>query len=180
MKLELYNEVVEKTKTLFSKAHIVLNEKEKNEIEVADFGLNDVYITGLELVTYMNTDRCCAKELVLLPLQTCPEHYHPPFNGHDGKEETFRCRYGVVYLYVEGKPSTNPYAKPPVETKEFYTVWHEIVLHAGDQYTIFPNTKHWFQGGADGAVVSEFSTKSFDEEDIFTNPNIIREALLEE
>jgi len=33
---------------------------------------------------------------------------------------------------------------------------------------------HWFQAGADGAVVSEFSTKSLDEFDIFTDPEIKR------
>ena len=37
-----------------------------------------------------------------------------------------------------------------------------------------PNTRHWFQAGPDGAVVSEFSTKSLDEYDIFTDPRIRR------
>ncbi|HHX72754.1 MAG TPA: D-lyxose/D-mannose family sugar isomerase, partial [Clostridiales bacterium] len=88
------------------KAGIVLSPLE--EIEVADFGLNDLYTTGLQLVTYINTDRVCAKELVLTPGQTCPEHKHPPLPGYPGKEETFRCRYGTVYLYVEGEPTPNP------------------------------------------------------------------------
>ena len=39
-------------------------------------------------VAYVNTERCCAKELVLLPGQTCPEHRHPEINGEEGKEET--------------------------------------------------------------------------------------------
>ena len=51
---------------------------------------------------------------------------------------------------------------------------HEIILSAGEQYTIEPNTKHWFQAGDEGAVVSEFSSPSDDASDIFTNPTIQR------
>ena len=139
----------------YAKAGIILTESESENIEVADFGLNDLANTGLQIVTYINTERCCAKEMVLFPDQMCPEHLHPPVNGNDGKEETFRCRFGTVYLYIDGKNDA-------------------IVLNPGEQYTIFPNTKHWFKAGANGAVVSEFSTRSVDKADIFTNPNIIR------
>ena len=55
-----------------------------------------------------------------------------------------------------------------------YTVWREIELHPGDQYTIGPNTKHWFQAGDNGAVISEFSTRSTDEYDRFTDPQLQR------
>ena len=34
--------------------------------------------TGLQMVTYANTERCCAKEMVLFAGQTCPEHRHMP------------------------------------------------------------------------------------------------------
>ena len=50
----------------------------------------------------------------------------------------------------------------------------EIVLGPGDQWTIPPDTLHWFQAGDDGAVVSEFSTRSRDETDVFTDPRIVR------
>ena len=63
---------------VFAKAGIVMNPDELANIEVADFGLNDVYHTGLLLVTYVNTDRYCGKEMVLLPGMTCPEHIHAP------------------------------------------------------------------------------------------------------
>jgi D-lyxose ketol-isomerase len=111
---------------------------------------------------------------VLFPRQTCPEHYHPPVEGEPGKEETFRCRWGEVYLYVPGEPTPNPKARPPKGREQTYNVWHEIVLRAGDQYTLMPNTPHWFQSGDEGAVVSEFSTRSRDESDIFTDPQIQR------
>jgi len=164
---------------LFKKAKIVLTEQEKQNIEIADFGLGELESTGLELVVYVNTDRVCAKELVLFPHQTCPEHRHPPVEGEPGKEETFRCRWGTVYLYVPGEASPHPKAKPPKGREQWYTVWHEIELKAGAQYTLPPNTLHWFQAGPKGAIVSEFSTKSRDEADVFTDPQIQRVPVIE-
>jgi len=158
----------------FQRAGIVITEEEKNNIEVADFGLSDLYKIGLEILVYVNTERCCAKELVLFPHQICPEHRHPDVNGKQGKEETFRCRFGKVFLYVEGTPSENISAIIPEGKENTFTVKHEIVLHPGEQYTLTPNVRHWFQAGSEGAVVSEFSTKSSDESDVFTDPEIQR------
>ena len=164
----------ERARGYLKAAGMVLTPAESANVEVADFGLGELEQTGLELVTYINTERCCAKELVLFPGQTCPQHRHPSVNGVPGKEETFRCRSGLVYLYVEGERTPNPHCKPPAVRAKTYTVWHEIVLHPGEQYTIWPNTWHWFQGGPEGAVVSEFSTRSTDEYDIFVDQDIVR------
>ena len=107
-----YEEARIKTLEFFEKAGIILTDEEKKNIEVADFGLNDLKNTGLEIITYVNTERVCAKELVLFPRQTCPEHKHPPVDGELGKEETFRCRWGEVYLYVSGEKNAHPRATP--------------------------------------------------------------------
>jgi len=171
---EKKQEVIKKTIEYFNKANIKITDDEKNNIEFADFGLNEIEITGLEILVYVNTDRVCAKELVMLPNQTCPEHRHPSIDGEPGKEETFRCRYGKVYLYVDGEETKNRKTNPPDAPSGSYTVFHEIELNPGEQYTLYPNTKHWFKSGGDGAVVSEFSTKSRDESDIFTDKRIIR------
>jgi len=176
---------------MFADAGIVLTDEERANIEIADLGLGRFDIEGLALVTYIGTDRYCAKELVLFPGQTCPEHRHPPITpdmtdadpspppqGDPGKRETFRCRKGEVYLYVEGDPPPGGKgaikAKVPEISAEHYTVFHEIVLRPGQQYTIPPNTLHWFQGGPEGAIVSEFSSTSRDPFDIFTDPNVGR------
>lgn len=163
----------------YEQANIALTDEEKENIEIADFGLNDPDHCALQLVIYVNTERVCAKEMVLLPGQTCPEHRHPPFGDYPGKEETFRCRLGTVYLYVEGEPTKDIKAVVPETGREYYTVFHEIVLSPGEQYTIPINTRHWFQAGEKGAVVSEFSTPSFDDEDVFTDPNIRRAPQVE-
>ena len=147
-------EARERTAAMLAEAGIVLTPAEREQIEVADFGLGRLEEIGLQLVTYVNTERVCAKELVLFPQQTCPEHRHPPVDGRPGKEETFRCRRGTVHLHVEGED--------------------EIVLQPGEQFTIEPDTLHWFQAGDEGAVVSEFSTQSRDDSDVFTDPRIVR------
>jgi D-lyxose ketol-isomerase len=130
--------------------------------------------TGLAVLVYVNTERVCAKELAMLPGQTCPEHRHPTVAGVPGKEETFRVRWGKMYLYVPGEKTKSPKAVAPIGREKAYTVWHEIELFPGEQYTLLPNTLHWFQAGPDGAVVSEFSTRSTDENDIFTDEEIAR------
>lgn len=165
---------------LLAQAGIALTEQERANIEVADFGLADLERTGLEIVVYVNTDRYCAKELVLFPRQTCPQHRHPPVGGDPGKEETFRCRWGLVWLYVEGEPATEIQAYVPAGSEGQYTVFHEIILRPGEQYTIPPNTLHWFQAADEGAIVSEFSSTSRDEYDVFTDPRIVRVPKAEE
>ena len=154
---------------------IALTDDERESIEVADFGLSRLRELGLQLLVYVNTDRYCAKELVLYPGQTCPEHLHPPFDGTPGKEETFRCRRGSVYLYVEGDPTEQPVCTYPGGATR---AAREIFLSAGEQHTIPPATLHWFQAGPGGAVVSEFSSTSRDELDEFTDPDIRRETML--
>jgi D-lyxose ketol-isomerase len=156
------------------KLKIKLTDEEKERIEVADFGLSDLKNIGLQIFTYVNTERVCAKELVLFPYQTCPEHKHVGSESVPAKEETFRCRYGKVYLYVEGEFAKEIKAKKFWKSDGEVTVFHEIELNAGDQYTLYPNTKHWFQAGEKGAVVSEFSTSNNDETDIFTDKRIKR------
>ena len=136
---------------------IVLTDAERDGIEVADFGLSRLSEQGLIVLVYVNTDRYCAKELVLYPGQTCPEHRHPPFDGTPGKEETFRCRRGLVTLWVDGR---------------------ELVLRPGEQFTIRPDTLHSFTAGPDGAVISEFSSTSRDDLDVFTDPEVRRETVV--
>jgi D-lyxose ketol-isomerase len=164
----------ERAAQMLAGAGIAITPSEHRNIEVAEFGLGELERTGLELVVYVNTDRYCAKELVLFPHQTCPEHRHPAVAGQPGKMETFRCRWGQVWLYLEGEPAPEQHGKPPIGSEPYYTVFHEISLKPGGQYTIPSDTLHWFQAGNRGAIVSEFSSTSRDESDVFTDPRIRR------
>jgi D-lyxose ketol-isomerase len=148
------SEARERAAAMLDEAGIVLTPRERESIEIADFGLGRLEEIGLQIVVYVNTDRVCAKELVLVPHQRCPEHRHPPVDGRPGKEETFRVRRGAVHLHVDGAG--------------------EILLGPGEQYTVPPDTLHSFEAGDEGAIVSEFSTTSRDALDVFTDPEIVR------
>ncbi len=169
---DIYLSHCARTLRYLERAGVVLSEEEKRAIEVAEYGLGIQEKIGLQLVVYVNTERYCAKELVLFPGQTCPEHRHPPVGNEQGKQETFRCRWGKVYLYVPGERTQPIHGTVPEERRDFFTVWHEVVLLPGDQYTIPPDTLHWFQAGEEGAVVSEFSSSSRDALDVYTDPLI--------
>jgi D-lyxose ketol-isomerase len=165
----------EKAARMLARARIAVTPREIAAMEIVDFGLGDVTNLGLEIIVYENNDRYCAKELVLFPWQICPEHRHPRLGRTNrGKQETFRCRDGVVYLYVPGEPSANPKARVPEKYAKHFTVRREIVLRPGDQFTLPPDTLHWFQAGLRGAIVSEFSSTSTDQNDVFTDPAIRR------
>lgn len=174
MKISEIKKQRQKALEYFNKAGIVLTDKEAENIEIAEFGLGMVDEVGLQLVTYINTDRVCAKEMVLLPRQVCPEHRHVPTNGMDGKEETFRCRFGKVYLYTDTDSTAKSDAISIPLPKTDVTVFSETVLYPGQQFTIIPGTLHWFAAGDEGAVISEFSTHSTDETDFFTDKRIVR------
>ena len=133
---------------------IRLTNGERDSIEVTDFALGRLEEVGLQILTYVNTERVCAKELVLFAWQSCPEHRHPPVGDDPGKEETFRCRAGDVEIQVEGR--------------------EPVHLYPGEQATVPPDTLHSFRAGPSGAVISEFSTRSRDELDVFSDPQIVR------
>jgi D-lyxose ketol-isomerase len=168
-------EIKNRSKELLSKAGVVITAEEFDSMEVVDFGFGKPEILGLQIIVYVNNSRYCAKELILLPGQTCAQHKHGPLGpDNPGKMETFRCRWGEVYLMVPGEPTEQLKVKIPEFRKQYFTIFHQIILTPGKQYTIEPDTFHWFQAGPDGAVVSEFSSPSFDEKDIFLDPDIIR------
>jgi D-lyxose ketol-isomerase len=169
----------QRARDMLQRAGIAVTPGEAAIIEIADCGLGELERQGLQLITYVNNDRYCAKELILFPRQTFPQHRHPPVDGRPGKQETFRCRWGTVYLYVPGEPAAVPHARPPEGSEQYYTAPHEIVLRPGEQYTIPPDTWHWFQAGDEGAIVSEFSSTSTDEADIFPDPRIVRTPVIE-
>lgn len=156
-------------------AGLTLRDEEAGKIEIADFGLDRYEQFGLAIHIYVNTDRCCAKELMMLPGQICPEHRHPPIAGEPGKEETFRVRQGEVYLYLPGPGNRDTaLGHLPADKHGTVSVHRQVHLRPGDQCTLRPDTRHWFVAGPRGAVVSEFSTRSRDEADIFTDPAIRR------
>jgi D-lyxose ketol-isomerase len=167
----------ERAAEMLKRAGIVARQDELEGIEVADFGLSELERSGVQILRLVDTDKIAAKVLVSFPHQTEPEHTHPRVGDYPGKEETIRCEWGELYLYGPGEPTPNPKGHPPEHRRHTYTVWHEYVLHPGDQVTFPPNVPHWFQAGPEGAVFWSFSTKAVDVTDLFTDPDVRRETV---
>lgn len=160
-------------------AGIQLNDSEIAAIEVVDFGLSQLNVEGVQVFTMVNTDRLAAKVLVLFPLQTEPEHWHPKVGDDPGKQETIRHIWGDLRFYVEG-PDTLKEGFIVSGKQDVYTLRNEIILEPGDQLTFEPYEKHWFQGGPKGAVLYSFSTTVRDGLDGFSDPEIQRLTIVNE
>jgi D-lyxose ketol-isomerase len=163
---------------LIQEAGIVARQEELGTIEVADFGLGELEQTGLQILTLVSTVQIGVKVLALFPGQICAQHKHPPLGDYAGKEETLRCQWGELYLNMPGEPTPDPVARPPEHRRHTYTVWHESVLHAGDQVTSPPDTFHWFQAGPQGAVVWSYSSRATDVADVFSDPDVRRKTVI--
>ena len=164
-----------KAADLIERAGLFITEAEKQRIAAADFGLSRLEQEGVEILTMFETDRIAGKILVLFPYQTEPEHWHPSVGDDPGKEEVIRALWGDLYFYVPGDDTLKEGFI--VEGKDdCYTMRHEVNMTPGDQLTLPPGTKHWFQAGARGAVMYSFSTKVRDTLDQFTDPDIVRET----
>lgn len=152
------------------KAGITISPGEKDRILVLDFGLGDIDHIGLQVLVYVNTPKLTVKYLAVAPGQTCGEHMHVVDDKGEGKEETFRCLKGRIYLYIDGEPTLSPQCQPPEGYEKYFTARREIVLNAGEHYTLEAGRRHWFRAGPQGAVIAEYATAGDDSTDVFTDP----------
>jgi D-lyxose ketol-isomerase len=151
--------------------HITREEVEK--VEVADFGLSRLDMEGAQILTLVSAGRIAVKVVALFGGQTLPEHWHPPVGDDPGKEETVRVVSGTLRFYIPGDDNMREGAIPAGK-ENVYTARHELIFKPGDQITMEPGTKHWFQAGEDGVVMYSFSSVARDVLDGFTDPEIKR------
>lgn len=149
---------------------VVLDDDFENFL-ILDFGLGELEQFGLQILELVVTPTLTVKLIAMFPNQVCPQHRHSPFGDSPGKEESFRCEWGEVYVMLPGEPTPNPKAAPPAHRGGHFTSWREIVLRPGEHVTSPPNTPHWIQAGPDGAVLWTYETKTVDDADIFTDPD---------
>jgi D-lyxose ketol-isomerase len=173
-----YESIRTRAGELLAQTGVVITQNELEGMEVADFGLSEIEVSGAQILTLVDNEKIAAKLLVMLPNQTEPEHMHPALGDYAGKHETVRCEWGELYLYGPGEATPNPKGNPPAHRLDTYTVWREYILRPGDQVTFLPGSPHWFQGGPEGAVIWSFSTKATDIQDVFTDPNIQRQTVI--
>ncbi|WP_289041178.1 D-lyxose/D-mannose family sugar isomerase [uncultured Zobellia sp.] len=178
IKYNEFKEVCQKSIQMIEAAGLLLTRADKQKMTAADFGLSHIKKEGVQILTMFQTDRIAGKILVLLPFQTEPEHWHPTVGDDAGKEEVIRAISGDLYFYIPGE--NNMEKGFIVDGKEdCYTMRNEIVMEPGDQLELPAGTKHWFQAGEKGAVMYSFSTTVTDLNDQFSDPNIVRDTIIE-
>lgn len=154
---------------LITKSGFPLLDKEIESMKANDFGLGNFEKEGFFLVDLLRTDRVRTNLIILLPGQILPEHLHPSYDNEQGKEETIRVLYGESSVFVEGK-ETNPELKLPQGKSDFYTARHEVKLKTGEQYSVPPNTKHWFMGGPQGSVNMAVQNRVNEDRNVYYDP----------
>jgi len=170
---KIFTEVQQKSMALIENTGLTFTAEEKKKIDVADFGLSNIYNEGVQILTFFETDRIAGKLLILLPYQTEPEHWHPQVDNNPGKQEIVRALWGELRFYIPGVDNMKV-GFVPGGKDSYYTVRKEIIMNPGDQLILEPGTKHWFQAGSAGAVFYSFSTTVHDVTDGFSDPNIVR------
>lgn len=164
---------------MFRNSGIYITNNEAQKVEIADFGLGRLDIEGAQILTLVTTDRISVKIVALFPNQTLPEHWHPCVGEDPGKEETIRVVSGKVRAYIPGEENMSE-GFVPAGKEDVYTMRNELILKPGEQTTLEPGTKHWFQAAEKGAVMYSFSSVARDILDGFTDPDIKRVTEIQE
>ena len=168
-----YEEARRDAAALLERSGIPLHSGEAEKIEVVDFGLGNIRVEGLQLLTIFETDRMAGRILIMTPNQTEPEHWHPPFGNNPGKQEVIRAFWGEVRFYLPGEDTMRSGFLVPGR-EHLYTMRNEQLLSPGDTLLLEPGSRHWFQAGQEGAVFFSFSTTLKDAADRFTDPRVVR------
>ncbi len=151
---------------LIKRTGLAITDAEWATLKANDFGLGRLRIEGFVFIDLLRTNRIRITLLVLLPNQTLPEHLHPTYPGEPGKEETLRCLWGETRVVMPGDPT--PDLVIPSGKDAFYTSRHAVTIRPGEQCTVPPVTRHWFQAGPEGAVNLAFQNRVDETLNIFT------------
>lgn len=163
------SEIMRQAKDLINGSGFPVTPAELERLEVNDFGLGHPEKEGFAFIDILRSPRLRITLLVLLPGQTLPQHVHPRYEGEVGKEETLRVLYGATRVYIKGGGCVGP-INIPADKDPYYTARTEIALQPGEQFTVEPETEHWFQGGPEGSVNICFQNRVDENRNIFFDP----------
>jgi len=154
-----------------------VNETIRKNIFVSDMGLGKFTEVGLAAVVLINEKQSnyAALEVLLLPNQMIPEHWHVglPDDGVKEKLESWVVRYGTTFTYGVGD-ATDPIAvKIPDCQKDYITVRHEQQLKPGESTGVAKaEDKHWQLAGPEGCILTEIATYHEGKAVRFSDPNV--------
>lgn len=161
--------MIREAEALIAASGFPLTASDRARLEANDFGLGNLRVEGFVFTDLLLSPRVRVTLLVLLPGQTLPQHLHPPYQNEPGKEETLRVLYGQARVYVRGDPS-GPSPRIPAGKEAYYTARQGLALEVGEQFTVPPNTEHWFQASDQGAVCLAFQNRVDELKNRFYDP----------
>ncbi len=164
-----------KVADLVARSGFPMQSQELERMEAADFGMGNLLVEGVQIITLFATDRISMKLLVQFPMQTEPEHWHPPSGEDPGKEEVLRVLWGHLYVYTPGDCDSDS-IRIPQGKESVYRCRRETILARGEQIILPAGPPHWFRAGDQGAVFLSIATCVRDAEDGFTDPAVRRMA----
>jgi len=125
-----------------------------------DFGLGNFLEAGMAGIFWVNNKEhnYFGHEIYLLPGQAIPEHQHVATDV-PLKMEGWQARYGMIYLFGEGTPSTE-FAEPlPPMHKDCGKTKCVGILKPGQVAGLTkPEEWHFMKAGPEGAIVTEYAT----------------------
>ena len=143
------------------------------ELFVTDLGVGDFWNVGIGGIMWCNSQEhgYFSFEIMLLPGQMIPEHWHLASESGPAKMETWHTRYGMIYTFSEGEPTEPAPVEVPACQKDYVTVHHCEPLELGQLRTLNRlNAKHYMIAGPEGAVVTEYASYHDGEALRFTDP----------
>jgi D-lyxose ketol-isomerase len=162
---------------LIEKSGLPMSDNLRKNLAVSDFSLGRFAEVGLGFMLWVDEKEAdyASIEIVLLPNQMIPEHWHVAIDGENvkPKRESWIVRWGSTFTYAEGEPTAKLSVKIHDSEAKYVTVKHETALKVGEVTGIKKaEEKHWQQAGPQGAIITEVSTYHTGAAVRFTNPNI--------
>lgn len=148
-------------------------ERFKEELFVTDLGVGDFWNVGIGGIMWCNSQEhgYFSFEIMLLPGQMIPEHWHVESTDGPAKMETWHTRYGMIYTFGEGNATEPCPVEVPVSQKDHVTVHHCEPLALGQVRTLNRLcARHYMIAGPEGAVVTEYASYHDGEALRFTDP----------
>ena len=145
----------------------------RKELFVTDLGVGDFWNVGVGGIMWCNSQEhgYFSFEIMLLPGQMIPEHWHVESEGGPAKMESWHTRYGAIYTFGEGEATEPCPVKVPASQKDYVTVHHCELLVLGQVRPLNRlGARHYMIAGPKGAVVTEYASYHDGEALRFTDP----------
>lgn len=152
-----------------------LSDNVRQNLWVTDYSLGKFLELGLACIFWVNDEKAgyASLDVVLLPGQIIPEHWHEAVEGVPAKMESWNVRYGSTHAFGEGEPTAAISVTIPECERPYLTVMNETRIGVGEVTGLkHPLERHWQKAGPEGCIMTESATYHSGEALRFANPNV--------